>query len=83
MMTTRHRNPPRLWVIGVTCLFSLSLIVATLIVIGMFGFGRTTPIEIWGAMILCAVLLFGGIFACAYVDAKRLKRKEKRGETGG
>ena len=77
MAKTSHRNPPRLWVVGVTCLFAFTVLMAKLIAMDV---GKTDPPEVWGAMIVSAAVLFGVIFLSFYTGSKRLKRKAREQE---
>lgn len=80
MGNAKHRDFPRPWVVGVTCLFALSIYMATLIILRMYGVGEIVPSEIWGATAGAGALLFGSIFACFYLGSRRLNREAREQE---
>jgi len=68
---------PRSWVVGVTCLFACSVIMATLTILRLYGAVEISPPEIWSATAVAAALSFGGIFLFCHLRSRRLKRKAR------
>jgi hypothetical protein len=79
MMQTKHRNPPRPWAVGVTCLLAFSVFTATLIILRMYMHeaGETASLDVWFGTTTGA-LVFGGIFLRCCLDFRRWKHKDRK-----